>query len=133
MLSSNRATELRSTLDDVEQMVDNGDCQGAANTALAFGQKVNALSRRLDAGLRDALASGASRLQRLVEDQCEPAGTTGPTLQVPEETDQDGQGKKGKGKAKGKDKNKQEEIPEEETTVPTVPDESLGTTTPSDE
>jgi hypothetical protein len=130
LLSPNRANELRSTLDDVGQMVDNGDCQGAANTALSFEQKVSALPGRLDAGLRDALVSGASRLQRLVQEQCEPAGTTGPTLQAPEESDEDGPGKNGKGKAKGHKKSKHEEVPEEGTTAPAVPDQNLGITTP---
>jgi hypothetical protein len=130
LLSAARASDLRSDLDAVEQMVDDGDCTGATNAALAFEQKVNALPRRLDASLRDSLASGAIRLQRLVEDQCEPAGTTGPTVQqAPEESQEEGQGNKGKGKAKGKDKNQDEDQPDE-TTVPTVPDENLGLTTP---
>jgi hypothetical protein len=130
LLSASRATGLSSKLDDIEQMVDDGDCQGATNAVLAFEQKVNALPARLDAGLRDALTSGASRLQKLVETQCAPVGTTGPTVTAPEETDEGGQGKKGKGKAKGHDKNKTETIPEEGTTGPTVPDENLGITTP---
>jgi hypothetical protein len=130
LLSAARASDLRSSLDAVEQMIDNGDCTAATNSALAFEQKVNALPSRLDASLRDALASGAIRLQRLIEDQCEPAGPTGPTVQAPEETDES-QGNKGKGKGKGKGKDKkQEETPEEGTTVPTVPDENLGITTP---
>jgi hypothetical protein len=122
---------LRSALDGIEQMVDSGDCQSAASTVLAFEQKVSALPQRLDAGLRDALASGASRLQKLVEEQCQPAaatGPTGPTVQAPEETGQGGKGKKGKGKAKGHDKNKQQEIPQEGTTGPTVPDSGGATT-----
>ena len=94
-------------------------------------QKVSALPARLDAGLRDALTAGTSRLERMVQSQCEPAGTTGPAVQAPPpETDEDGPGNKGKGKAKGHDKNKGEETPEEGTTGPTVPDESLGITTP---
>jgi hypothetical protein len=128
LLSASRASDLRASLDAVERMVDDGDCAGATNTALAFEQKVNALPTRLDASLRDALASGAIRLQRLVEDQCEPVGPTGPPVQPPEETDEEGQGNKGKGKAKGKDK--KEESPEDGTTVPTVPDENPGTTVP---
>jgi hypothetical protein len=70
LLSAARASDLRSSLDAVEQMVDDGDCTGATNAALAFEQKVNALPTRLDAGLRDSLASGAIRLLRLVEDLC---------------------------------------------------------------
>jgi hypothetical protein len=88
---------------------------------LSLQQKVNALPARVDAGLRDVLTSGASRLQQLVSEQCQPVGPTGPTLQAPEETNGEGQGKKGKGKAKGHDKNKNQGIPEEGTTGPTAP------------
>jgi hypothetical protein len=133
LLTANRAGQLRSTLDDVERMIDDGDCEGATNTVLAFEQKVNALPARIDASLRDALSSGASRLQRLVASQCKPVaptGPTGPTVQVPAQNDEGGQGKKGKGKAKGHDKNKKDENPDEGTTGPTVPDENLGITTP---
>jgi hypothetical protein len=129
LLSATRASDLRSSLDAVEQMVDDGDCTGATNAALAFEQKVNALPTRLDASLRDSLASGAIRLQRLVEDQCEPAGPTGPTVPAPEPSQEEDQGNKGKGKGRGKDKKKDEDQPDE-TTVPTVPDENLGLTTP---
>jgi hypothetical protein len=130
LLTVNRASQLRSSLDDIERMVNDGDCLGASNGVLAFEQKVNALPGRTDTGLRDALASGASRLQRLVESQCKPVGTTGPTLQAPQETDRQGKGKKGKGKAKGHQKKNQDELPDGGTTGPTVPDENLGITTP---
>jgi hypothetical protein len=116
-------------LDGVEQQINDGDCQSATNTVLAFQQKVDALPSRLNSSLRDALLAGANRLQRLVEAQCEPAGTTGPTVQAPTETEP-GPGKKGKGKAKGHKKNKKNENPEEGTPVPTVPDENPGITTP---
>jgi hypothetical protein len=131
LLTTTRATQLRSTLDAVERMVDAGDCQGATTTALAFEQKVNALPARVDASLRDSLTSGASRLQQLVGSQCAPVGPTGPTQQAPQETDNGGPGKNGKGKAKGHNKDKNQENPEEGTTGPTVPpDQNLGITTP---
>jgi hypothetical protein len=127
LLTSTRANALSSTLDDLQKMVDDGDCVNAANTVLAFEQKVSALPARTDAGLRDALSAGASRLQQLVQDQCK-TGPTGPTVQAPAE--QNGPGKNGKGKAKGHNKNKHEETPGDGTTGPTVPDENLGITTP---
>ena len=128
LLSANRATQLRSSLDEVERQLDDGDCEGAANTVLAFQQKVNSLPARLNASLRDALTSGAVRLQRQVETQCEPTGPTGPTVQAPAKPEEESPGKKGKGKAKGHNKNKKAETPEE--TTPTIPDENLGITTP---
>jgi hypothetical protein len=129
LLSATRATQLRSSLDELERLIDDGDCEGAANSAVAFEQKVSSLPARLNASLRDALTSGAAQLERLVENQCEPAGATGPTLQTPEPTNE-GQGKKGKGKAKGKNKKNTETTPDEGTTGHTIPDENLGITTP---
>jgi hypothetical protein len=125
LLSATRASDLRSMLDEVEQEINNGDCESATNTALAFQQKVDALPARLNSSLRDALSAGANRLERLVEAQCEPAGTTGPTVQAPA-PEEETPGKKGK--AKGHNKKKHEEAPKE--TTPTVPDENLGITTP---
>lgn len=135
LLSATRASDLRSTLDAVEQKINDGDCVSATNTALSFRQKVDALPQRLNSSLRDALSAGADRLDRLVETQCKPAGPTGPTappVQTPPRGDEGGQGAqgKGKGKAKGHEKKKKDENSNEGTTGPVVPDENLGITTP---
>jgi hypothetical protein len=122
LLSPSSASELRSTLAQVQQDVQNGDCTGAQERVSALDQQISSLDR-IDTDLRDALVSGTSRLQQLVATKCqapattsegatEPSGTTdtGGTS-APDEQGQDeghGEGKKkgqdegpGKGKKKG--------------------------------
>jgi hypothetical protein len=115
LLSPSSASELRSTLAQVQQDVQNGDCTSAQERLSALDQQVNSLDR-IDADLRDALVSGTSRLQQLVAEKCqapattsegttEPSGTTGTggTSAPDEQQRQQGQGKgNGKGKKKGK-------------------------------
>jgi hypothetical protein len=124
LLSQASAVQLRASLDAVEENVDAGNCQGAANQAATLRQQVDALPNRISRKLRRVLADGADRLETLISTDCEPAGATGttapPTEEVPEEEKPD----KGKGKAKGKDKK------EGETTTPENPPE--GTTDEGD-
>jgi hypothetical protein len=115
LLSPSSASELRSTLAQVEQDVQNGDCTGAQERVSALGQQISSLDR-IDADLRDALVSGTSRLQQLVAEKCqvaattsegttEPSGTTGTGGTSAPDEQQNGQGQdqgNGKGKKKGK-------------------------------
>jgi hypothetical protein len=112
-LSSATASELRSTLAAVEQRVDDGDCAGAGEQAQTLERQAGSLPADVDADLRDALVDGASRLQVLIVDRCEPAATgpTGPTTPAapaPEE-DQQPKAEKDKQPKKGKDKGMGEE------------------------
>jgi hypothetical protein len=84
-LSNDTAASLRSTLDEVEQLVATRDCTGAAQEAAALRSKVDGLPQRVDGDLRRALASSADRLESLVAARCRaetqttpeaPAGTT---------------------------------------------------------
>jgi hypothetical protein len=136
LLSSSSASELRSTLAQVQQDVQNGDCTGARERVSALDQQISSLDR-IDSDLRDALDSGTSRLQQLVAEKCqapattsagttEPSGTTdtGGTTGSDEETDKHGKSEgKGNGKKKGqKKKNK------DEPSVEIVPDTGTGGT-----
>jgi hypothetical protein len=103
-LSQQRASNLRSTLDQVEARVQDRDCTGAAQQADALREQVDALPSRVDRDLRVALERSSERLESLVADQCEPE--TAPAVEAPpaEETpapdpnsgDQQDQGKKDK-------------------------------------
>jgi hypothetical protein len=118
LLSPSSASELRSTLAQVQQDVQNGDCTGAQERVSALDQQISSLDR-IDTDLRDALVSGTSRLQQLVATKCqapattsegaaEPSGTTdtGGTSAPDEQQDEQGQDKgPGKGKKKGHLKN----------------------------
>jgi outer membrane murein-binding lipoprotein Lpp len=135
LLSSSSASELRSTLAQVQQDVQNGDCTSAQERVSALDQQISSLDR-IDADLRDALVSGTSRLQQLVAEKCqtpattsagttEPSGTTdtGGATGPDEETDKPGKSEgKGKGKKKGQKKNK------DEPSVEIVPDTGTGGT-----
>jgi hypothetical protein len=79
LLSARTATELRGTLDGVEQKVNAGDCEGAATQAQALGREAESLPRRVDSKLKAALLASASRLQDLISSKCEAAAPTGPT------------------------------------------------------
>jgi hypothetical protein len=123
LLSQGSASELRSTLAEVEGRVQNGDCEGAQEWISLLDQQIDSL-HGIEADLRDALASGASRLEQLVADKCQasvtetgttgatgPAGTTdtgGTTAPEDEQTEE------GKGKAKGKNKDKNKDKSGEE-------------------
>jgi hypothetical protein len=83
-LSGGRASDLRASLDDVENRVAQGDCTGAAQQAADFKRQVSALPSRVDKDLRDALEGSATRLESLVSAQCKPAAVE--TTPAPEQT-----------------------------------------------
>jgi hypothetical protein len=117
LLSPTAASELRSTLAEVQQRVEDGDCTGAGEQAQTLEQQAGSLPVKVEANLRDALVDGASRLQKLVLDRCE-APATGPTVPAaptapPAEEGENQNGGKDKkekpGKAKGHEKRTGEE------------------------
>jgi hypothetical protein len=85
-LSRQRASGLRSSLDQVEARVNERDCGGAAEQASAFRQEVASLPSGVDGDLRDALERSATRLESLVARQCEPEAAA-PAEQPPAEQD----------------------------------------------
>ena len=102
-LSQERASNLRSTLQEVEARVQDRDCTGAAEQASRLRDQVASLPSRVDRDLRDALEGSSERLESLVADQCqaEPAAEEAPPVDqttVPEENagDQQSEGKKDK-------------------------------------
>jgi hypothetical protein len=99
-LSGRRASDLRTSLDQIEDRVAKGDCTGASKDAGEFRQKVDSLPSRVDRDLRDALRDSATRLESLVSDQCKPAAEETPaeTPPVPDENppDQQDESKKDK-------------------------------------
>lgn len=111
LLSSTSATELRSSLETVEEMVEIGNCGAAEAQVTVLEEQVISL-RRVEADLKDALESSVSRLGQLVVDDCKPptaeTGPTGPaetggaTGPDEQQSDEEGNGKK-KDKEKKKD------------------------------
>jgi outer membrane murein-binding lipoprotein Lpp len=122
-LSRSTASELRSTVDRVEQDVDRGDCEAATTQARALVERAGGLPNSVDSGLREALVDSADRLQVLVTQGCstsstEPSGRadsgataqTGPTGPTDEQENQEKPGKK-KAKVPKKDKEPKNESP----------------------
>jgi hypothetical protein len=103
-LSQERASNLRSSLDQVETRVNDRDCTGAGEQAATFRRQVDSLPSRVDRDLRDALERSATRLESLVADQCQPEPaapveepqTPEPTVTDENSGDQQDEGKKDK-------------------------------------
>ena len=123
LLSPSSASELRATLAQVEHQVENGDCAAAREQVSLLDQQVSSLDR-IEADLRDALTSGTSRLQQLVNEECPAAatetGTTGATGTTdtggttgPDEQQSEEQGKGKKEKKDKKDKKNQDQSGDE--------------------
>jgi hypothetical protein len=129
-LSQQRASNLRSSLDQVEARVTDGDCTGAAAQAAAFRARVASLPNRVDRDLRDALERSATRLESLVADQCQPAATTTEQApaQAPNVTDENRGQQKDKGKKAKKPKQQKGTTGQEGSTGVTGQEGSTGTT-----
>jgi len=111
-LSNKTAASLRSTLDEVEQLVATRDCTGAAQQAAALRSKVDGLPQRVDGDLRQALASSASRLESLVAARCEPETQTTP--EAPAGTTSEDGVQQPQGDKNQKDKPKEDKKPKKE-------------------
>lgn len=132
-LSATRASELRSTLAQVEQSVASGDCNDAAAKAQALEQEAADLPKGVNSDLRRALRSSAQRLQTLIEQDCGATGATGPTTPAGTTTGAttDGQSDNGKDnkqkeKKPKKDKGEPDEIPPVEPPVDEQPSPDTG-------
>jgi hypothetical protein len=130
-LSPQRASNLRSSLDQVETRVNDGDCSGAAEQAATFRQRVDSLPSQVDRDLRDALERSATRLETLVAEQCEAppaAPVEEPQTQEPTRTDEDSGDQQGKDKKDKKPKEQKGTTGEEGTTGVTGQEGSTGAT-----
>jgi hypothetical protein len=130
-LSQQRASNLRSSLDQVETRVVDGDCTGAGEQVTTFRQQVDSLPSRVDRDLRDALERSATRLESLVADQCEPqsaAPAEEPQAQEPTVTDENSGNQKDKGKQDKKPKKQKGTTGQEGSTGVTGQEGSTGVT-----
>lgn len=110
-LSRATATQLKATLDEIEQTVASGDCDRAGEQAGSLTQQVSSLPAGVSPDLRDALASGASRLQSLVDRQCKQAA---PAIEPPPSEPEPQQEPKDKQEDKQKPKKPKETQPQDE-------------------
>ena len=99
--------QLIDRLDEIETLVDEGNCSAAQQVAASFAEGVDQLPSEVDGELREQLVRASGNLESLTQDadQCTPpTGTTGETDVVPPETTE-------------------ETTPPEETTETTTTDE----------
>jgi hypothetical protein len=129
-LSPERASDLRSALNRVEDDVSGGDCTAAAQQAGEFRQKVASLPSRVNSDLRDALARSATRLESLVSEQCkpEPAPAEEPPAQEPTVTDENGGDQQDESKKDKKPKKQKGTTGQEGSTGVTGQEGSTGVT-----
>jgi hypothetical protein len=128
-LSQQRASNLRSSLDQVETRVKDRDCTGASEQAATFRQQVDSLPSRVDRDLRDALERSATRLESLVADQCEPQPAA--PVEEPQEptvTDENSGNQQDKGKQDKKPKKQKGTTGQEGSTGVTGQEGSTGVT-----
>jgi hypothetical protein len=128
-LSPERASDLRSALNRVEDDVSGGDCTGAAQQAGEFRQEVTSLPSRVNSDLRDALERSATRLESLVSEQCkaEPAPAE-PPAQEPTVTDENGGDQQDESKKDKKPKKQKGTTGQEGSTGVTGQEGSTGVT-----
>lgn len=135
LLSHASASKLQSSLNDVEQRVNEGDCAGARSQASTLQQQVDGLPRRTNRKLRRALSAGTSRLVSLVDGECQPATTTTDTTptvaptttETTPQNEPPGQKKKDKTKPQDQGKGKQKGNEQGDGTQ-TTPGTGTGTT-----
>lgn len=110
------AAEIAADIDEVQSLVDSGECFAADIAAERARSRVEALGSDVDRELKKNLIDGVTQLQVTVKERCEqdesvtgtvaPEGTTGTTdLAAPSGTTDRGQGsgdESGKGNEKGK-------------------------------
>lgn len=123
LLSGGTASEINANLDQVEQLVSEGDCVGAADAAQAVSSQVEALEG-VDARLKQALGEGAARLNEVVAG-CEEEAAEEETVPSIEEAEEPEEEEKKPAKPE-KPKAEEEEEPEETSTAPTLPPEAEG-------
>ena len=130
-LSQQRASNLRSSLEQVETRVNDRDCTGAAEQAATFRRQVDSLPSRVDRDLRDALEQSATRLESLVAEQCEAqpaAPVEEPPTQEPTVTDENSGDQQDKDKKDKKPKEQKGTTGQEGTTGVTGQEGSTGVT-----
>jgi hypothetical protein len=130
-LSQQRASNLESSLDQVEARVKDRDCTGAGEQATTFRQQVDSLPSRVDRDLRDALERSAARLESLVADKCgseSVAPVEEPQTQEPTVTDENTGDQQDKGKKDKKPKKQKGTTGQEGSTGVTGQEGSTGVT-----
>lgn len=131
LLPGTTASEINSNLDEVQQLVSEGDCLGATDAATTVSSQVEDLNG-VDKELKEALSEGAARLNEVVaaceevpsEEEEEAAGLEeAEEAEAGQEAEEKAEKKEKPEKEKGKP---EEEEPEKDTAPPVEPPEPPG-------
>jgi outer membrane biosynthesis protein TonB len=88
LLPGTTASQIDANLSQVEQLVAEGECVGAENSAAEIGSQVEELSG-VDQKLKQALSEGAARLTENVASECEEEPVEEETEPTVEETEEE--------------------------------------------
>ena len=124
LLPGRTASEINSNLDQVQELVSEGDCIGAEDAAQAVNAQVNALGG-VDRQLKQALREGTTKLTQVVE-ECEEVTTeeTAPAIETAVEPEEE---KRKEKPAKPEKPKKEAEEPATGTPAnPTLPPQAEG-------
>lgn len=122
LLPGNTASAIKSNLEDVRHLVEEGECPGAADAADAVSIQIEQLTD-VDGKLKSALAEGASRLNEVVH-SCHEASEEA-EAQEGEEEEPEAEEEEKPAKAK-KPKPEKEKQPPEEAAEPPKQEEEKG-------
>jgi outer membrane biosynthesis protein TonB len=127
LLPGGTASEIKSNLEQVRQLVDEGDCPGAADAASAVGIQVEEL-KGVDPKLKTALAEGANRLNEVVGgcEEDEPEETTESFEEEEPEIEENEKPEKPKKEKPEKEKPEKEDKAPEEAPEPPGQEEEKG-------
>jgi hypothetical protein len=81
LLPGDNAQQIVDNLNQVEQDVDNGDCESAAANAEEVQVQIDELGSGVDSQLRQRLSEGAEQLQQVIADSCVATATI-PTVET---------------------------------------------------
>lgn len=125
LLPGGTASEIKSNLDQVRQLVEEGECTGAEDAAETVGLEVEELTG-VDKKLKQALSEGATRLNEVVAG-CEEAEEEIDTTEFEETEEPDVEEKKPAKPKKPKPKPEKEDGKEEEVEPPAEEEKGKGT------
>jgi outer membrane biosynthesis protein TonB len=127
LLPGSTASEINANLDQVEQLANEGDCVGAADSAQAVSAQIGALGG-VDAKLKQALREGATRLNEVVA-SCEETAAeeeVAPAIEPPEAPAEAEKKEEKEKPAKPVKPEKEVEEAPEEAPAPTLPPQAKG-------
>jgi hypothetical protein len=125
LLPGTTASQIESNLDQIDQLVAEGDCVGAEDSVAAVSAEVEGLNG-VDQKLKAALQEGTTRLSEVVS-RCQETEETEPALESDVEAEEPEEEKKSKKEKPEKEaKEPAEPTEQEEGEGPTLPPQSNG-------